>query len=190
MMWVPDEARADRPDYEAALVAGLSELVRPADNVVIVGAGLGVTAVIAALRAGPLGTIQCFEGSRRRVGCAQRTAARNKITNISVHHAVVARSSINYGSDVGIVLPVSQLPPCDVLELDCEGAEVEILRGLAIQPRVILVETHGVYDAPTDLIASLLEKRGYVVSHRGLATPDDNNAKNDIQVLAGQKLET
>ena len=37
-----------------------------------------------------------------------------------------------------------------MLELDCEGAEVEILRELTIQPRVILVETHVLYGAPTD----------------------------------------
>ena len=55
--------------------------------------------------------------------------------------------------------------------MDCEGAEVEILREMTIQPRVILVETHGLFGAPTDLVASLLEKRGYVVSDRGLAEP-------------------
>ena len=42
---------------------------------------------------------------------------------------------------------------------------MEILRGLTIQPRVILAEAHGIYDAPTDLIASLLEKRGYKFHH-------------------------
>ena len=48
---------------------------------------------------------------------------------------------------------------------------MEILRELIIQPRVILVETHGVYGAPTEVVASLLEDRGYIVSHRGLAEP-------------------
>jgi hypothetical protein len=68
--------------------------------------------------------------------------------------------------------------------LDCEGAEVEVLRELTIQPRVILVETHGMYGAPTDLVASLLEKRGYIVSHRGVAEPrmDDYCTKHDIRV--------
>jgi hypothetical protein len=71
--------------------------------------------------------------------------------------------------------------------LDCEGSEVEILRELTIQPRVILVETHGLYGAPTDLVASLLEKRGYIVSHRGVAEPriGDYCTKNDIRVLLG-----
>ena len=111
----------------------------------------------------------------------QQTAVRNRITNINVHHAVVAKivgtfhvvGTFNGGvaSDLGPVLPPSQLPTCNVLEMDCEGAEVEILREMTIQPRVIVVETHGLYGAPTDLVASLLEKRGYVVSDRGVAEP-------------------
>jgi len=95
--WVPDEARgADQPDYEATLVAGLNETVRPGDSVVIVGAGLGVTAVVAALRAGPSGTIQCFEASNRYVKFAQQTAARNKVANINTHHAVVAKFNATF----------------------------------------------------------------------------------------------
>ena len=84
-------------------------------------------------------------------------------------------------------MPPSQLPPCNVLQLDCEGAEAEILRGLIIRPRAILVETHGVFGAPTDLVASLLEKRGYVVSDRGVTEPRvaQQHTKQDIRVLLG-----
>jgi hypothetical protein len=153
--------------------------------------GFGVTAVVAALRTGPSGTVQCFEGSKQQVRLAQQTAARNRVNNISIRHAVVAKSISVYGigSDVGAVLPPSQLPPCDVLELDCEGAEVEILREMTIQPRVILVETHGLYGAPTHLVASLLEKRGYVISHRGVAEPSAAHhcTVHDIRVLLGIK---
>jgi hypothetical protein len=116
----------------------------------------------------------------------RQTAARNNVNNVSVHHATVAKSIAVYGSgsDLGAILPPSQLPACDVLQLDCEGAEVDILRELTVQPRVILVEMYG---APTELVASLLRKRGYVVSHRGAAEPhhDDDCSKYDIQVLLG-----
>jgi hypothetical protein len=187
--WVPVEAVADQPDYEAKLVAGLSETIRSGDSVVVVGGGLGVTAVVAALRTGPSGTVQCFEASKKYVGLAQQTAARNRVTNVSVHHAIVAKSIRVYGSgnDLGIILPPSQLPPCNVLELDCEGAEVDILREMTIQPRVIVVETHGLYGAPTDLVASLLEKRGYVVSDLGVAEPSDSEGciEVDLRVLLG-----
>ena len=93
----------DQPDYEATLIAGLNETVRPGDSVVIVGGGVGVTAVIAALRTGPSGTVLCFEGSRKYVWLAQQTAARNGVTNLRVHHAVVAKAIGVYttGSDVG-----------------------------------------------------------------------------------------
>jgi hypothetical protein len=153
--WLPYDAVLDQPDYEATLVAGLSETIRAGDSVIVVGGGLGVTVVVAALRTGPSGTVQCFEGSREYVRLVQQTVARNRVTNVSVHHAVVAKSTAVWGSasDVGAVLPPSQLPPCNVLELDCEGAEVEILRELTIQPRAILVETHSRFGAPTDLVA-------------------------------------
>jgi hypothetical protein len=76
-----------------------------------------------------------------------------------------------------------------VLQLDCEGAEAEILRGLTTQPSIILVETHGLFGAPTESVASLLEERGYVVSDRGLAEPrlGDYCTSNDIRVLLGIK---
>jgi hypothetical protein len=189
----PNQRTADQPGYEAALVAGLKETVRLGDGVVIVGAGLGVTAVVAALRAGLSGNVQCFEASKQYVKLAQKTAARNRITNINIHHTVVAKLIATFdggsASDLGIVLPPSQLPPCDVLQIDCEGAEVEILREIIIQPRVILVETHGLFGAPTNLVTSLLEKCGYVVSDRGVAEARFANycIKNDIRVLLGMR---
>jgi len=186
-LWVPVFAR-NEPNYEVTLVEGLRETISSGDRVVVVGGGLGVTATVAALRTGPSGTVQCFEGSKQHVRFVRQTAARNNVNNVSVHHAVVAKSIAIYGrgSDLGAILPSSQLPACEVLQLDCEGAEVEILRKLTIQPRVILVETHGLYGAPTDLVASLLRERGYIVSHRGAAVPgDDYCTKNDIQVLLG-----
>jgi hypothetical protein len=182
---------ADQPGYEVTLLAGLRETIKPGDRVIVIGGGVGVTAVVAALRTGAAGTVQCFEASKRYVELIQQTVARNSITNVKVHHAVVAKAIgvYNDGSDNGPTLSPSQLPSCDVLELDCEGAEVDILRQMSINPRVVLVETHGMFGAPTSLIASLLEKRGYVVSDRGLAEANSGwrsaCIRNDVRVLLG-----
>jgi hypothetical protein len=150
-----------------------------------------VTAVVSALCAGPSGVVQCFEASKQLVAFAQKTAARNKLSNISVHHAVIAKSIFVYGgrSDLGAIRSPSQLPSCDVLELDCEGAEVDILRQLTIQPRAVVIETHGLFGAPTEVVRRLLEERGFVVSDRGLAEPHwgDFCSKNDMRVLVGTK---
>src|SRR5262249_53215960 len=156
-------------DYESALVAGLKETVHPKDTVVIVGAGVGVTAVVAAQLA-KSGIVQCYEGGGKQVRLARETITRNGVSVI-VHHAVVGKPIAAFDSDFGPVLPPSQLPECDVLEMDCEGAEVDILREMVIRPRAILVETHGNFDAPSNLVASLLEQRGYSVSDKGLVEP-------------------
>jgi hypothetical protein len=189
--WLPEledyMGYADEPEYEAALVTGLNESVKPGDRVVVVGGGVGVTAVIAAFLTGSTGTVECFEGSKRYIARIQETALRNKVSNIRVHHAVVAKPIGVYGdqSGHGGVIPPDQLPECDVLELDCEGAEVEILRSMVIQPRVIIVETHGNQGAPTPLVESLLKERGYAVRSLGYAEPRLGNicVDNDIQVL-------
>jgi hypothetical protein len=186
--WVPGDALAgNQPNYEGTLVAGLKETIKSGDRVVIVGGGVGVTATVAALRTGPSGTVECFEGGKQQVRFVRQTAARNGVDNVSVHHAIVANAIAVFGSDLGTILPPSQLPACNVLQLDCEGAEAEILRELTIQPRVILVETHGVYGAPTDLVASLLLKRSYTVSHRGEAVPGDDLCKKKRHPGASRK---
>lgn len=181
----------DEPGYEATLIAGLVETVRPGDRVVIVGAGLGVTAVVSATCAGPSGNVQCLEASERFVKLAQQTAARNSATNIDIQHAVVAKLISGFANtiqhDLGPVLPPSQLPECNVLQMDCEGAEVAILQEMTIRPQVILVETHGLFGAPTELVASLLEKLGYFVVDRGVAEPrlSEICKKGDVRVLLG-----
>jgi hypothetical protein len=71
--WVVRDDITDEPGYEIALVTGLRETIRSGDRVVVVGAGLGVTAVIAAILTGPSGTVQCFEGANNRSGlCSKR----------------------------------------------------------------------------------------------------------------------
>jgi hypothetical protein len=190
--WVPaawQPHAEDVPDYESALVAGLREHVKPGDRVVVVGGGVGVTATIAALQVGPTGSVECFEGGRECVEEILHTAELNAVSQrLTVRHAVVARSIEIWGTepDHAAVAP-SELPECDVLEMDCEGAEVDILQGLMMRPRVILVETHGLYKASTKLVASLLEGLGYGVTDYGVAEPRLSAIceENDIRVLVG-----
>ena len=177
--------------YEAALLAGLRAHVRPGDRVVVVGGGAGVTAAAAALAAGPDGQVDCFEGSASQVPVVRQTAGANGVAGrVRVHHAVVGPPILVYGDDApGPALAPADLPDCDVLELDCEGAEVEILRQLAIRPRVVLVETHGLYGAPTAVVSDLLRGLGYAVQDLGIAEPSlpDICTDGDVRVLAGTR---
>jgi hypothetical protein len=185
---------ADLPEYESGLVGALREHVRPGDRVVVVGGGAGVTAAVAALQAGDAGRVICFEGAREEVEQVRRTAERNRLDGrLTVHHAVVARSIAVYGTEPDRpALPPTDLPDCDLLELDCEGAEIDILQELIITPHTILVETHGDYGAPTSLVSSLLESRGYRVSERGVAESRFREycERHDIRVLVGTREES
>lgn len=181
------EDSIDQPTYESSLIQGLRQHVRPGDRVLVIGGGVGVTTVVAAQCAGPAGHVECYEGGLTEVASTLRTIGRNGVSDrVSVHHAVVGKAVCVWGEGLSDVLvPPQALPECDVLELDCEGAEAAILRDMAIAPRVCLVETHGMYGAPTDLVAGLLRNRGYEVVDIAI---EERNCQwcreNDMTVLA------
>lgn len=184
----------DIEGYEQTLISALRSQIRPGDKVTIVGGGEGVTAVVAAKAAGDTGSVVCFEGSSWGVHKTKTTASRNGVSKrLRVEHAVVGEAIHVYGgadgSSVRIVSP-AKLPECDILELDCEGAEITILRNMTIRPRAIAVETHGVYGAPTRMVKEVLEGLDYAVQECGAAEPralEDCEA-NDIRVLVGKRI--
>ena len=54
----------------------------------------------------------------------------------------------------------------DVLELDCEGSEIEILEGLVKRPRLIIVEMHPMYrEINIEMFIIKLESIGYYLSN-------------------------
>jgi hypothetical protein len=183
----------DIENYEQTLIAALRSQVRVGDRVTIVGGGEGVTAVVAAKAVGETGSVVCFEGSSWNVRKIKATAARNKVSRrLSVKHAVVGEAIRVYGEPdqfSTLVVPPAELPECEILELDCEGAEIVILRNMTIRPRVIGVETHGVYGAPTTMVKELLEKLDYAVEEWGIAEPrvSEECEANDIRILVGQR---
>ena len=183
----------DIADYEKTLIDALRSQVRIGDRVIIVGGGEGVTAVVAAKAVGETGSVICFEGNSWNVRKVKATAARNKVARrLTVRHAVVGEAIAVYGAAEQlstVVVSPRELPECGLLELDCEGAEIPILRNMTIRPRVIAVETHGVYGAPTRTVKELLEKMNYAVEEWGLAEPrvSEDCEANDIRILVGKR---
>ena len=182
----------DITDYERTLIDVLRSQVRIGDRVIIVGGGEGVTAVVAATAVGETGSVVCFEGNSWNVRKVKATAARNKMSNrLTVEHAIVGEAIAVYGvpeQHSTLVVSPAELPECDILELDCEGAERLILPNIAIRPRVIAVETHGVHGAPTRMVKEILEGLGYVVEDCGFAEPglSEECESNDIRILVGK----
>jgi len=91
----------------------------------------------------------------------------------------------SWDSDDAQIVSSPDLPDCDVLVLDCEGAEIEILLEMEIRPRVVFVETHGMYYAPEVAIRDKLDCEGYKIDESMVAEKQlrDICEDNGIYVL-------
>jgi hypothetical protein len=157
------------PNYESSICSSLRTYINFGDDILIVGGGLGVTTVLAGELAGSEGHVRTYEGSASQYERVCSTVQLNRVQDrTDVRHATVGRyrdeSEEKYGPtrDADRVDIVS-LPKCDVLELDCEGAEIEILSNLCIHPEYIIVETHRFLGASLADVKQLLTELGYSV---------------------------
>lgn len=156
--------------FEKGIISAHKQLTQRGDRVIIIGGGDGRTAIAAANLVGSDGKVWIFEGGDR--SCLQISRlldAKGLSSSCSVRHAVVGPLIDVYGGDCQEALSLSpaDLPECDILELDCEGSEIEILRHLCIRPRVIIVEIHPFHfsEEPT-WVLNRLQEMGYRVVYR------------------------
>lgn len=148
---------AGNDDFEQPNVDILKEILGEEDTVCIVGGGFGLTARVSSDR-GKL--VWVFEPSKHHLD----TYVRQQGNNIIGIHSYVADPSNAYGSpEDAVKLSPSDLPPCDVLEIDCEGGEQRILKELKIKPSHILVETHPEYGTDNEIIRQTLKMLDYQV---------------------------
>lgn len=159
-------AHPDPESYEIALCDSIRDSVFPGDSVTIIGGGLGVTAVIAANES-ENGQVTVFEAAKSMVPHIKSTLALNGVSDcVDTRHAIVGHVASSLSPPRGAeTIPPGELDECDVLEMDCEGAEVQILRELDIRPRTLIVETHGTRDD----VRRLLSDMGYEVKYENVA---------------------
>lgn len=156
----------DKPDYKQGTVKLLKDYVNQGDGIVVVGGGYGVTAVQALREAGNEGQAHIYEGSKKQINILEEVMKNKNMSDVSyLNHAIVGEDLGVYDElgDPKIVAP-NNLPECDVLELDCEGAEVNILKNLQIKPRVIIVEVHPhKFEESPNAAVKCLEELGYEI---------------------------
>lgn len=177
----------DIPGYENALVKGIRQYVETGDTVVVIGGGWGVSTVVAARQSGPDGQVVTFEAGKETITKIEDTVQLNDVNDrVSIRHAIVARAvSIRGDGGSAQVVSPSNLPDCDVLVLDCEGAEIDILEDMEIRPRAVLVETHGIYGAPKTDVRGKLDNAGYETTESMVAEErlQEDCEENGIYVL-------
>lgn len=155
-------------EYEAAIVNSLRKHVTEGDEVTIVGGGLGVSTVVAARLVGEGGKVTTFEAGTTEFRLTREALDLNRVADqVTLHHGLVG-PNVNVWSSAETAdhVAVSELPACDVLEMDCEGAELDVLQNLDVDPRVIVVETHGHLGSPENDVRAEIERLGYEVIDR------------------------
>jgi len=155
---------------EEGIVAAHKKLTGLGDRVTIVGGGMGVTAVTASKLVGETGRVVVYEGGDKSFENLTETIKLNNIEKIcNVYHTVIGKGIDVYGGDsinANCIYPMD-LSDCDVLELDCEGAEIEIIQNIMINPRVIIVEIHPwLFSDNPEFIMYELENKGYKIVYR------------------------
>lgn len=165
---VPWSTPSNIPDFKQPNIDRIHDQYRPGDDVVIIGGGIGVSAVHSARIVGPDGRVIIYEADEDRVRDLERTLQHNQVLDFcEVRHAIVGEAHLVDSAGGADVVDPSSLSPCDALELDCEGAELEILQDIESLPEKMIVELHhrkpySPYSSP-DSIRRILEERGYAV---------------------------
>lgn len=158
-------------EYERGIINGLRKYVEVGDEVVIVGGGWGVSTMVAAKNVGESGRVYTYESSPKYKRLIEETASLNGLSEqVEVAETTVSHAVSTFGSEESSnVLEPGNLPECEILELDCEGAEATIIPKMEITPRTVIVETHGLFDSPTEEIVKKLQQKGYAIQSIELA---------------------
>lgn len=178
----------DNPGYEFAEIDAIRTYCREGDKVVIIGAGRGITPTIAANSVGKEGEILAYEASADWISPAHRTIQYNNVSDqISIHHKIIGKAE-HVSGKIGSASTLSpdELPNCDYLEIDCEGAEELILEGMNISPRIISVETHETRGVSHSKVIELLENRGYEIVNKTDKTDQFEGLRHLVARLRGE----
>lgn len=156
------DTTSNLPDYKQGSIAPLRQFVREGDQVVVVGGGWGITPVVAANQGAQ---VTVYEAGGDYADIVRKTVSLNLVDDrVEVIHSAVGPIINVYGDNVRENLnstPVSALPHSDVIELDCEGAEMAILKRLEFRPRVAIVEVHPQYGIEIDQVQHWFRTNGY-----------------------------
>jgi len=155
---VPILEEDDEFDHEEQLIESIRNFISSGEKVILIGAGTGASTASASRQVGSNGSVHAFEASDRAVSKCKDTVRLNQVDDIAdcTHAIIEAPIHVVGHSNDAKQLSATDLPTCDTLVMDCEGAEREILRNIEKYPEKIIVETHSHFDSSSNMIREIL----------------------------------
>lgn len=174
------------PKWKEGTIRSVRDIVQRGDDVVDVGSGFGVAAVWAARIAGNEGNVNTYEASFERYQVTKETIRLNGVQESVIPHHTVVGDNLEIFGKMGSPEEISptDLPECDVLITDCEGAELRILKDISIiNPDRVVIETHGFAGSPTNKVIKKLQEHDYKIQEKMYA-PGEYRGEDNMAVTA------
>ena len=153
------------PKHEDELISAIRNYVKNGEKVILIGGGSGASTVVVAHQVGKNGSVITYEANRNSFARTKETINLNQVDDrVEIYHAIIEKPVYLVG-ELGDppLIPTKDFSECDVLVMDCEGAEIPILQNLQISPRLIIVEAHPLLNSPKEEVIKLLDKLGYEI---------------------------
>lgn len=152
--------------HKKEYIKTIKESITIGDDVVVIGGGYGTSSVPASKQCGN-GQVTIFEPGSEQVEEIKEVMAINGCKNYNIIQGVFYDDrNVWSESSNAKKLNASDIPKCDVLEMDCEGAEQKICENLEIKPREIIVEVHNDLGSSSEGIKKILKQKNYELESR------------------------
>jgi len=147
------------PQYELHQIEMLKRYLEPDDELLVIGGGTGLTAMIGT----DLGaSVTVIEASMEVVRKCWANFDRNNKNDIELVHGTVGPTDQAYPGELGEPVDLSGYDP-SIVEMDIEGAELEAIPMLPDRVETVIVETHPKYQTPPSRVGQLLSDEGWEI---------------------------
>lgn len=127
-----------------------------------------MSTVVAAELVAPVGSVIVFEPSPEMINIIQQTLALNATPEVYDLRQTLIGPPLQVYTDKEIedIDKTEELPQCDLLLLDCEGAEYEIIENLETRPQYVIIELHpDLVEHSPDAVLTAASQYGYEIIH-------------------------
>ena len=134
---------------ELGILLSHDDIYKEEDIILAVGVGSGISLIHNCKKDRAPGSFIGIDGSKDQIEIAKDNTRLNGVdsTKFKLIEGFVGKPTNLYGSknqQSSKIIDINQFD-FDILELDCEGSEIEILRDLTARPRHIIVEMHPIF---------------------------------------------